>query len=193
MTDEMQQNAQNSIGQNPPEAKPKRKRATQKEMLERKKRELDKLKNNTQKLVQEVERLEKRVSEHNRKKENNIKYTMADYIEKRYSEMHDGAKMFDLTYYKDRQRIEERTEAWIQELRNTRFAISDVFQAPPRLIEKQKQYIDFCRLIESKTSITIDKNITQDDICAISRELFAKTRKQYCKQPLQSLATQNLI
>lgn len=154
MTDETQQNTQNFPGQNLPESKPKRHRATQEEMLERKRKELDKLKNNTQKLGKEIEQLEKKVNEHNRKKENNIKYMMAGYLQKRYEEMHNGEKLFDLTYYKDTKRVEERTEEWLQELQNE--TKSSVSINDEQTIKEAHMYQVLCQLI----GFNITKNTT---------------------------------
>lgn len=204
MTDETQQNTQNSTGQNPPETKPKRKRATQEEMLERKKRELDKLKNNTQKLGKEIEQLEKKVNEHNRKKENNIKYMAAGYFQKRYEEMHDGQKMFDLTYYRDVKRTEERTEEWLQELQNgTKSDVSNTNEVEnlrrqiatlkqeneelQKVNGKERMYIDVCRLIEKNTNVRINRKTTQHDLYEVARQMLEKTTHRNDREPLLNL------
>lgn len=132
----------NTTGEETQPTKPKRKRATKQEMLERKQKELERLKGNTQKLSREIDKLQKEVNEHNRRKENNIKYISAGYIQKVYADTHNGEELFDLTYYKDTKRIEERTQQWFDELQQSGTRSTD-----EQTIREAKMYRVLCKLI----------------------------------------------
>ena len=140
----------NTTGEETQPTKPKRKRATKQEMLERKRQELDRLKGNTQKLAREIDKLQKEVDENNRKKENNIKYVLAGYVEKRYKDEHDGQKMFDLSFYKDVKRIEEKAAAWFDELQQNENNVDE------QTIREAKMYRVLCDLV----GLNINKNTT---------------------------------